>query len=63
MNLFVKAARTLVNPKNTGSVDKELIRKEGLLIIHAIEKECEKDKSMSNLKGKIKEIQKIIEAI
>ncbi|CDW74667.1 UNKNOWN [Stylonychia lemnae] len=59
--LFVKAARTLLNPKNQEPVDKELIRKEGLLIIKAIEKECEKDKQMSNLKGKIKEIKNIID--
>lgn len=31
-----------------------------MLIIKAIEKECEKDKGMSNLKGKIKEIKTII---
>eukprot|EP00347_Sterkiella_histriomuscorum_P021443 403333957 len=62
-NLFVKAARTLVNPKNTGVVDKELIRREGALIIRSIEKECEKDKAMSNMKGKIKEIKNIIEGI
>lgn len=60
-NLFVKAARTLVNPKNQGPVDKELIRREGTLIIKAIEKECEKDKTMSNLKGKIKEIKNIVD--
>lgn len=62
VNLFAKAARILVHPKNE-AVNKELIRKEGALIIKAIEKECEKDKSMSNLKGKIKEIKNIIEAL
>jgi len=38
------------------------ISKNGAKLISEIEKECEKDKSMSNLKGKVKEIQKIIEA-
>lgn len=41
-------------------MDRELIRKEGSLIVRAIEKECEKDKQMANLKGKIKEIKLII---
>lgn len=59
-NLFVKAARTLLNPRGQGDCDKELIRKEGSLIIRAIEKECEKDKQMANLKGKIKEIKVLI---
>jgi hypothetical protein len=36
------------------------ISKNGALLIKALEKECEKDKSMSNLKGKIKEIKGII---
>ena len=36
--------------------------KNGTNLIAEIEKECEKDKSMSNLKGKVKEIQKILEA-
>lgn len=30
-------------------------------MIKSIEEECEKDKSMSNLKGKIKEIQSLME--
>lgn len=37
-----------------------LLSKCGLLIIKTIEAECEKDKALSNLKGKVKEIQKII---
>jgi len=32
----------------------------GAQIIKAIEAECEKDKAMSNLKGKVKEIKNII---
>jgi hypothetical protein len=35
---------------------KSSIEKNGKELINLIEKECEKDKSMSNLKGKVKEI-------
>ena len=38
------------------------VQQHGAKIIKAIEEECEKDKTMSNLKGKIKEIQVIIKA-
>jgi hypothetical protein len=31
--------------------------------VKAIEAECERDKAMSNLKGKVKEIRKIIDGI
>lgn len=63
VNLFVKAARTLTHAKNANDVNTDLLRKQGLLIIKAIEKECEKDKAMSNLKGKIKEIKAIIDNV
>lgn len=36
------------------------ISKHGALIIQAIEKECEKDKTLSNLKSKVKEIKTLI---
>jgi phosphosulfolactate synthase (CoM biosynthesis protein A) len=38
------------------------INKSGSKLIAEIEKQCEEDKSMANLKGKVKEIQKIMEA-
>ena len=49
--------------KSTDSNNKEIekVRLQGALIVKAIEKACEKDKSMSNLKGKLKEIKAIIE--
>ena len=57
VNLYIKAARILVH-KMPESV--ETVRAQGVLIVKALEAECEKDKSMSNLKGKVKEIQAII---
>lgn len=53
LNIFTKLAKIL-KQNDTKSVSK--IDKQGATIIKAIEEECEKDKSMSNLKGKIKEI-------
>ncbi len=61
VNLFVNAARTIVKSTDSTSKDKERVRQQGALIAKAIEKACEKDKSMSNLKGKLKEIKVIIE--
>jgi ATP-dependent Lon protease len=57
LNIFTKLAKTLVLSKQETS----RIAKNGNAIIKEIEAQCEKDKSMSNLKGKIKEIQKIME--
>lgn len=59
MNLFVKAARILA-PKGGKSV--EVLRTQGAQLLKAIEAECERDKAMSNLKGKTKEIKAIIES-
>jgi hypothetical protein len=61
VNLFVNAARTIVKSGDSSSKDKDKVRIQGALIVKAIEKACEKDKSMSNLKGKLKEIKAIIE--
>lgn len=59
VNLYIKAARILIH-KNPQAV--ETLRQQGLLIVKALEAECEKDKAMSNLKGKVKEIHAIIKA-
>jgi len=40
-----------------------VLTRQGQIIIKAIEKECEKDKGMSNLKGKVKEIKVIISSL
>jgi len=53
LNIFTKLAKIL-KQNDTKSVSK--IDKQAAIIIKAIEEECEKDKAMSNLKGKIKEI-------
>ena len=60
LNIFTKLAKTLVLSK-TENNHSSSIAKNGNLIIKEIEIQCEKDKSMSNLKGKVKEINKIME--
>jgi Zn finger protein HypA/HybF involved in hydrogenase expression len=60
LNIFTKLAKNLVMSKSEKTHNAS-IAKNGSLIIKQIEAECEKDKSFSNLKGKIKEIQKIME--
>ena len=54
VNLFVKAAKILVKGK-----EKESVVMEGARLIKSLEAAIEKDKTMSNLKGKVKEIQAI----
>jgi hypothetical protein len=60
LNIFTKLAKTLVLSKSE-SKHSSSIALNGKLIIKEIEAQCEKDKSMSNLKGKVKEITKIME--
>ena len=60
LNIFTKLAKTLVLSKSENK-QTSTIAKNGNLIIKEIEAQCEKDKSMSNLKGKVKEIKKIME--
>ena len=60
LNIFTKLAKTLVLSKSE-SKHSNSIALNGKLIIKEIEAQCEKDKSMSNLKGKVKEITKIME--
>ena len=62
LNIFTKLAKNLVMSKDI-SKQKYMasIEMNGQKLIKEIEKECESDKSMSNLKGKVKEIQKIIQ--
>ena len=59
VNLYTKAAKILAHKGSASSVS--TLREQGLLIIKAIEAECQRDKAMSNLKGKIKEIKAIVE--
>ena len=58
LNIFTKLAKNIT--MSSKIENKSSVERNGALIIKQIEKECEKDKSMSNLKGKIKEIQKLI---
>ena len=55
--MFLKAARTIVKQ---APEHKEEVRIQATKVMKAIEKECEKDKSMSNLKGKSKELKVLI---
>lgn len=62
VNLFTKATKILVHSSKGAEVVNK-VNKCGMLIIKAIEEACEKDKTMSNLKGKQKEIKTIISNI
>ena len=53
LNIFTKLAKSLGDEKTR-------LVKSGAQIIKVIEEECEKDKGLSNLKGKIKETKSII---
>lgn len=57
LNIFTKLSKTIILCKTLDSdTYKSSIDKNGNELIKFIEHECEKDKSMSNLKGKVKEI-------
>jgi hypothetical protein len=58
VNLFTKAAKILVKSDQAASAPVQ-----GARLINALEEACEKDKGMSNLKGKIKEIKNIVSNI
>lgn len=60
--MFVKASKILTHSEQ-GADNANTISKCGAIIISAIEKECEKDKTMSNLKSKVKEIKTLLAAI
>lgn len=65
VGLYAKAARVLLSSTNDDDEDqidaKSIVEEAGVKLIKELEQATEKDKSMSNLKGKIKEIKKIIE--
>mmetsp|Transcript_18132 Transcript_18132/g.30976 ORF Transcript_18132/g.30976 Transcript_18132/m.30976 type:complete len:332 (-) Transcript_18132:50-1045(-) len=65
VNIFTKLGKTVVLSKDAldPKLKAETLRKlgeHGVRVIKQIEAECEKDKNMSNLKGKIKEIKSFI---
>ena len=62
-SLFTKAAKTLTLKGSDENNSTEVLRTQGSLIVKAIEEECIRDKAMSNLKGKITEIKKIVSDI
>ena len=53
LNIFTKLAKSLGDEKTR-------LVKSGAKLIKVIEEECEKDKALANLKGKVKEIKTII---
>ena len=60
LNIYTKLGKALKSGQNMTKYHKDYIQN-GLKISKAIEKECEVDKAMSNLKGKVKEIKAIVE--
>ena len=63
IGLYAKAAKALLSTEVEAEFTEEprkLIAETGAKLIKEIEDATEKDKAMSNLKGKIKEIKKII---
>lgn len=65
VGLYVKAARTLLASDTSGAEfeedPKKTVEEAGLKLIKELELATEKDKTMSNLKGKIKEIKKLMQ--
>lgn len=64
VGLYAKAAKALLSKDVDAEFTEEprkLISEAGVKLIKELETATEKDKTMSNLKGKIKEIKKIIE--
>lgn len=64
VGLFAKAAKVLLSNEvaiDTKESVQKMVTEAGVLLIKEMETATEKDKAMSNLKGKIKEIKKIIE--
>lgn len=58
VGLFPKCAKIILTDESgqLESEPKEMVRVQGAKMIKELEAACEKDKSMSNLKGKVKEI-------
>lgn len=53
VNLFIKAARVLKDPS--------VVSENGAKLLKTLEKACESDKAMANLKGKAKEIKSLVD--
>jgi len=61
VGLFVKAAKTLISKDVAVDFNRNVISQAGVKVMKAIETATEADKTMSNLKGKSKEIKKLVE--
>ena len=60
LNIYTKLGKA-IQQGDKKAKHQAVYEKGGLQLIKAIEAECNRDKTMSNLKGKIKEIQHLIE--
>jgi len=64
VSLFAKAAKALLSAEvgvDVGKDVKKMIAETGAKLVRQIDQAIEKDKTMSNLKGKSKEIKRIME--
>ena len=64
VGLYAKAAKALLAPDTDANFEeapKKIVEEAGVKLIKELETATENDKTMSNLKGKIKEIKKIVE--
>ena len=66
LNVFTKLAKAIKSKNSLTqsqlSKASKKLEESASTLLKVIEEECEKDKQMSNLKGKIKEIKAIIQA-
>jgi len=58
--IFTKLGKTALNSETKNAKFTAAFEKGGVALMKAIEDECIKDSSMSNLKGKIKEIKTLV---
>ena len=63
VGLFTKAAKVLLANDVAVKFDRNIVSTTGIKLMKAIETATEADKTMSNLKGKSKEIKKLIELL
>jgi len=60
VNLFLKSAKILLHSPEHATC-KDSLSRSGVVLMKALEKVCEKDKSMGNLKNKVKELKTLVD--
>ena len=64
VGLFIKAAKTIYQDKSEESDEfRQVVVDQGAKLCKEMETACDKDKAMSNLKGKVKEIKTLMSNI